>query len=142
VQAVDFLLRVERRDRRLARFQPAAVLALRILALQVGRVLEDQSGQRDRSRRGVDRSLVIEAGQEGQAAGVIEVRVREHDGVQFLQRAGGREAVRVFELLRALEQAAVDHHVRPVGLDDVRRSGHLTAGRSEQRDLHRFGAPF
>ena len=49
MQAVHFLLRVQRLDERLALFRAPAVLALRVLALEVRRILEDQFSERQSS---------------------------------------------------------------------------------------------
>ena len=87
LKALDVLWRVERRDRGLAALLASAVLPRRVLALEVCRILQDQIGQCDRRRRGVDRSAVVEARQQRQATRVIEVRVRQDDGVKTCQCA-------------------------------------------------------
>ena len=56
MEAVHFLLRVPRLDQRLASLRAPSVLTLRVLALQVRRILEDQLRQRNRRRRGEDRA--------------------------------------------------------------------------------------
>ena len=83
----------------LPELRTAPVLPPGVFSLKVRRVLEDQLGERDGCRRGVDRSLIVEARQERQAARVIEVRVREYHRVQLLQRARRGQPVGVLEFL-------------------------------------------
>jgi len=64
--------------------------------------------------------------------------VRENHCTELLQRAARRQAVEILELLGTLEQAAVHHDVGVSGLNEIGGSCDFTAGRSEQRDLHRF----
>jgi hypothetical protein len=52
-------------------------------------------------------------------------------------RKSCRQAIEALQRQRALKQAAVHHYVGVAGLNQVRGSGDLTAGRTEQRDVHR-----
>ena len=67
---------------------------------------------------------------------MIEVRVGEDDCLQLLHRGRGRQSIGVLELLRALEEPAVDHDVCGGGLKNVRGAGDFAARRSKQRDFH------
>jgi hypothetical protein len=95
-----------------------------------GAVGHDQVGKIERRRRAVDRPAVVGGGQQRQPAGVIEVRVREHHRVKPAQRALPGNAVVVLDFARALEEAAINQHVRGAGFNQVRRTGDLAASRA------------
>jgi hypothetical protein len=67
---------------------------------------------------------------------VIEMRVREHDGVELLDPRHGRQPVGVFELLATLEKPTIDEDIGIPGLEQVRGPCHFTSSRAKQRNLH------
>ena len=73
-----------------------------------------------------------------QVAAVIEVRVRQDDGVDVLR--GDRQVlpVALAQLLQPLEQPGVDEHLRVAGVEQVLRAGDRLR-RAEKRDrCHRM----
>jgi hypothetical protein len=122
-QLLDLAGRVEGLDRRLVRARAPPALALGILRLEMSRVAEDEIRQIDRRGRRVDRLGVPEARQQGQPPRVIEMRVREDDGVELLEGAALGQPVVVLLLLASLEQAAVDQDVGHLRLKEIRRTG-------------------
>ena len=73
---------VERGERGGAVQGAFAVGPFDVVGLDLGGVLQDQAGEVDAGGCGVDRSLVAGLGQEGEAAGVVEVSMREDNGVE------------------------------------------------------------
>src|SRR2546430_4528886 len=66
---------------------------------------------------------------------VIEMRVRDQERVDLARRVGERHAVADHIVRAALEHAAVDEHARPVGLEQVLRTGHCPR-RAEKVQAH------
>jgi hypothetical protein len=65
---------------------------------------------------------------------MIDVRVRERDGVDARRRNGERRAVAQAQLLVALEKAAVDEQPRIVRIEHEARAGH-GAGSAMEAEL-------
>jgi hypothetical protein len=81
-ERLDVMRIVERFERRFGGAQPFAVDALEILGLDLGRILEDQTGDFTGGFSAIDRSPVTRLDQQGQTPGVIEMPVRHQHGVQ------------------------------------------------------------
>ena len=88
-----------------------------LLLLEVRAVGQDDARQLRRARRAVDGAVESEVAEPGEEPAVVDVGVRQHDGVD----GGGfhREGapVREPEILATLEQAAVHQHARPRHVD-------------------------
>src|SRR6266576_907383 len=66
---------------------------------------------------------------------VIEMRVREQERVDLTRRVGERHAIADHIVRAALEHSAVDEHARPIGLEQILRTGHRP-GRAEKVQTH------
>ncbi|KGW25396.1 hypothetical protein Y047_2766 [Burkholderia pseudomallei MSHR3016] len=85
--------------------------------------------------RAIDRPAEALAHEHGQIAAVIEMRMREHDGVDRIGGHGQRAPVAQPQLLRALEQPAVDQDACPGVLEQILRAGDGFR-RAEERQFH------
>ena len=73
----------------------------------------------------LDVSLICE---KGEAARVIEMRVRKHDGIDLLDRARQLSILRIGIGAMPLKQSTVEQHCLAVGADDVTRARHFARG--------------
>ena len=80
-------------------------------------------------------TLLAALGEQRQAARVVEVAVREQDGVELLLGARGR-AVERLGFPAALEQAAVHEHAGLAGLNEVGRPGDFATRGADNGDFH------
>ena len=130
---IDVLPIVGRDELRVA-LLPAGV-ALRELLVEVAGVEQHDRGQLHGARRGVDRARVALASQDRQQPAVVEVGVRQEDGVQLGWFEVERDPVPDRLVGTALEHAAVDEHASPRRDEEELRPGH--GGRAaEEVDLH------
>ena len=127
--------RVERLQGRFAGALAFAVPALGVAGLDAGGVAQDQGRHLDGRRRGEHRHAMAALGQQRQPAGVVQVAVRDQDGVELLPGGGGR-AVERLGFLAALEHAAVHQHAGLFGLNVIGRAGDFAAGGADDGDFH------
>ena len=80
------VLRVERLDRRHALAAALPVLPVGVFLVQVRGIPQHDCAQRARRSVSVDRPLVALPRQQGQPAGMVYVRVAQHDGVDAVRR--------------------------------------------------------
>ena len=120
------------RQRRVMLAEAALVRELRVLFLQVRGVGQHQLAQVGRAAGAVHRALEALRDEPRQPAGVIDVRVRQDDGVDRLGRDRQRRPVALPQLLQALEQSAVEQDALAIDLEQMLGAGHR-AGGSEKR---------
>jgi hypothetical protein len=72
---------------------------------------------------------------------VVEVGVREKNGVDAVRIERKGLAVPIDSAMAPLEEAAIEQKLQPVDLDEVAGAGDCLR-RAAERDLHRFGLPF
>ncbi len=106
----------------------------RLFFLQVRGVRQKQKAELVRGGVGINGAAVTVADEPGQEAGVIDVRVSENDPVDGGRIDGEFVPVALFELVRALEEAAVDEQAFAASLDEIFRSGNR-ARRAQKRDF-------
>src|SRR3972149_6789984 len=82
----------------------------RFYFLQVSGVGQQNARQIDRRGSGVNRAFVTQSHKLRQIAGVIDVRVRQNDGVYRTRVDGRLRPVPETQVLRSLEQAAIDEY--------------------------------
>ena len=113
---------VERQRRRVLR-ELVAVEESGVFFLQMATVGQQDGAQVARARRAVDGAGVAIAHQQGQVAAVVQVRVREHHGVDLAGRHGQRLPVAQAQRLVALEQPAVEQQALALVGDQVLGAG-------------------
>src|SRR6266478_7486445 len=97
-------------------------------------VRQNNSAQINGGRRGINRAPETLSHQSWNPAAVVEVRVGQNYGVNAACRDRHRLPVALSPLLRALEHAAIDEHLKPgvpagvragirTGVDQVLRAG-------------------
>ncbi len=108
---------VERQGRLVLRVA-FAIGVFGVLLLALGRVEHDQLGELAGRLSGVDRPKVALADDPRQVAGVVEVGVREDDGLECLdvERRGG--PIEQSQRLESLEQPAIHEHSRGARLEE------------------------
>ena len=113
--------------------EAGAVGEVGVLLLEVAAVLEDDRGEGGRPVARVDRAVEPVAHERGDVPAVVEVGVAEDDRVDGgrVERQG--RPVAQPQLLRALEQPAVEEHACGVGLEEELAAGH-GAGPTEERE--------
>ena len=110
----------------------------RVLFLDARRVRQHERAQVARARRAEDAAAKALADQPRQVAAVIEMRVREDDGVDRAGRDRERGPVAQPQLLEALEQAAVDENAMVAEIEQMLRAGDGAGGAEKrQRGRHR-----
>lgn len=115
-------LRVER-ERRVVAGGPTQVGVAGVLLLEVGRVAQEDAGQRRGGRRAPDRSPEPVADQGGEVAAVVDVGVGEQHRLDRGRVHRERRPVQLPEALQALEEAAVDEQPAPAGVDEEPGAG-------------------
>ena len=98
-----------------------AVLVLRVLLLDMGGVLEHNVQQIGGQAGGNDLTLKAVFDEHGDAAGVVDVGVGDHHGVDV---PGGKVQLLVVPLVPALLQAAVHQDLLPVDLQTMAAAGY------------------
>ena len=71
-----------------------------------------------------------------QPARVIEVGMRQQDGVDFVRPRAGGQAILGLALAAALKHAGIHHNRRPLGANDIGRAGDFAAGSANELDFH------
>ena len=87
------------------------------LLLQLARVEQHQRGQLDRAVGGVDRPAIALVDDVRDEAAVVEVGVRQQDGVDIGRVIGKRYDVACARAGQPLEEPAVDDDAGAIGLD-------------------------
>ena len=117
------LKRVERQRGMVFRVAvPVGVLGL--FLLEITAVRQQDAAQGTRSRRAVDLTTVAVTHEQRDIAGMVQVRVREQDGVDVCGRDGERLPVAQAQLLQPLEQTAVHQDPAASRAHQVLRSRH------------------
>ncbi len=129
-------LRVEREGRGVLR-EPLAVGVGRVLLLEMPTVGEDDPAQLLRRRRSEDGAAVALLHQGRQVARVVDVGVGQHHRVDRFGGHGELAPVAKAQRLLTLEQAAVDEHPRPRGVEQEAASGDGPRRAEEAEDRHR-----
>ena len=111
--------------------EAALVGELRVFLLQVRRVGQHQPAQIERAASAMHRPLKPCDDQARQPAAVIDVRVREDDGVDGLGRDRQRRPVAKAKFLQPLEQSAVEQDPLAVNFEEVLGAGHGARGSEE-----------
>jgi hypothetical protein len=112
------LFRVER-ERGLVLTEAALVRELRVFLLQVRRVGQHQPAEIERAAGAVHGALEALRHEARQPAAVIDMRVREDDGVDRLGGDRQRRPVAQAKLLQSLEQSAVEQDPLAVYFEEV-----------------------
>ena len=131
-------LRVERQRRAVLR----VVLPIRlasVLFLNVRRVRQHQRAQIPGARRAEHASAKALGDEPRQVAAVIEVRVRQDDGVDPRRIDRKRPPVAISQLLETLEETAVDQNATVAEVEQMLRAGDGTGG-SEKRQRRRHAS--
>ena len=126
---------VKRLGRRLACPPARAVEPLSVLGLDFGGITQNQPGHFNRGRSGKNGPGETRPRQQWQAAGMIEMCMRENHGIQPRRAGSHWRAVQGLHVV-ALEQPAVDEHRGLKGFDEISRPGDFTAGGAKNRDSH------
>jgi hypothetical protein len=105
---------------------------LKVALLDVGRVWQHRRAEVSRGGRGVDRLVELTAGEERQAARVIDVGMTQHDRVELPRIEGLRRVEPRGVFAVALEEAAVEQHPAAIPLQQVTRPGDLAGGTPER----------
>ena len=109
---------------------------LRVLLLDVRRVGEHDRAEIVRRGRGVDRSVEAVPREHRQTARVIDVRVRQHDGVQLLEvERHVDDSFRCDSAPAPLEHPEIQRDRRAADAQEMAGAGDLTR-RTEERDVH------
>ena len=125
------------RQRRLMLAIAALVGELRVFFLQVRGVGQHQPAQIGGAAGAMHRALESLRDQPRQPAAVIDVRVREDDGVDRLGRDRQRRPVAQAQLLQALEQPAVEQDSLAIDFEEVLGAGHRAGGTEKRQRGHR-----
>ena len=110
---------------------PMLLQELGVLLLDVRGIGQHHGAEVARRGSGEDRAVEALAHQEGKPAGVVDVRVAQHHGVDS---PGIHRQVHVLGArfgASPLEEAGVEQHPRPGGLEQVHRAGDLAGGAVE-----------
>jgi hypothetical protein len=99
------------------------------------RVRQQQAAQLPGGRRAQHLATKAQPDQTRDIAAVIEVGMREHDGVDRRRRHRKRLTVAKPQLLQSLEQPAIDQQAPPAVSQQVTRPGHRTR-RPEEAQAH------
>src|SRR5919204_5949643 len=102
----------------------AARGALRELGLQLRRVEEHETGELDSGGRCIDRTGETLRDEMRDEAAVIEVRVRQYEGVDVARVVREGEPIALGLVRAALEHPTVDEHARLAGLEKVLGARH------------------
>jgi hypothetical protein len=143
LQQVQRALRIVERIERLRRMVLGIAVAVRevgFFLLQPRAVAQHDVAQFGRGRRAVHGPAKSFTCKHRKIAGVIDVRMREHDGVERVGRERQRPPVAQSQVLGALEQAAIDQDAPAAVLDQVFRAGH-GFGRAEKSQFHEIASP-
>ncbi len=140
--SLGVFLRVERSHRPVVAADGFAMLAaavyeFRVLFLQERRIGEHRQAQIDGGGRGVDRALKSVLDQARQIAAVVDVRVREDDGVDRGRRKRKLAVARERLLAASLIETTVEQILPAAGLDMMHRPGDGLVGAPES-EFHDF----
>ena len=128
-------LRVERQRGGVFRVA-VAVGVPRVFFLDARRVRQDQPGQVVRAAGAVDPALEAAGHQPRQPPRVVQVRMREDDGIDGVGRNGQGGPVAKPQLLEPLEQPAVEQRALSVDLEKVLGAGHGPGGSKKRQCGH------
>jgi CheY-like chemotaxis protein len=141
-QAAQRVLACVQRQRRVVFRQLVGVEVLGFLFEQVARIGEQDAAEVERGRRAVHRAVETLPCQQRQIAAVVDVRMRQHDGVDVHRRQRQGSPIAQSQRLVALEQPAIDQQTTLVRAQQVFRTGD-GVGRPEKLQVHgsRLRAP-
>ncbi len=131
---LGIFLRVKRQGRVMLG-ETAHVGVAGLLFLQVGRIRQQNLAQGLGGLAAIDLAAETVLDQQRQIAGMVDMRVRQHNGID------GRRVYRQFrpvlqtQLLQTLKQSAINQHMLVVAGDQVLGAGNGT-GRAEECDFH------
>ena len=111
-------------------------LEIGVFFIDFGAVLQDDLGDVRRGPRAVDRAVEALRDETRQEAAMVQMGVRQNDGVQF---RGRKFEIRPVAFLQVvfLIKAAIDENVFAVGLQEVLRTGYVLRGSEEaEMELH------
>ena len=118
--------------------EPALVGVARVRFLKIAAVLEQKLAQFVSRVRADYRSAETVTDKCGNETRMIEMSMREENGINIGRRYRERLAIAQPQLLEALKQAAVDKHLAVVRFDEIFGSGHC-ADTAQKRKLHCHG---
>jgi len=124
------------RQRRLVLAESLLVGPARVLFLEVARIGKDDAAQIDGRRRRQHGPVETAAHHDRQVAGVIEVSVGQHHGVDRGGFDRRRIPIALPEILEPLEQPAIDEQPEAVVLEQVLRAGDGARGAEERQSRH------
>ncbi len=127
----------EERESRVVLGIPLPVRVRRILFLDAGGIRQEDPRKVGRRRRRVDRSPEAFFDKAGQHSGVIDMRVREENSIQFTRIERRLVPVAEPKLLEPLELAAIDKYARIVRFEQETRAGHSTGRTMKGNGGHR-----
>ena len=126
---------VTHRVERFSDFLASTCQELGVLLLDVCRVGQHHGAEVAGGGGAIDRAGVAVASEQRKPAGVIDVCVREHDGVDLLDWNRELEILLTGLIAPALKHAAVEQDRLPVDAENVTGAGHLASSTGEF-DLH------
>ena len=139
-QALLRLFHGVERQRRMVLGGAGLVVELGVFFLQVSGVGQQDAAEIDGCGRGIDRPVEALLDQPRDPAGVIEMSVREDDGIDLARWNRQVLPVALTPFLLTLEQSAIDQHLHAylaalvAGVDQVFRSGN-DSGRAKKLDV-------
>ena len=128
-------LGVERQRGRVLRVA-ATVRQTGVLFLNVRRVGQDERAQVARPGGAEDAAAKSAGDQPRQVAAMVEVRVREHDGVDALRVDRKRRPVPQAQLFQSLKQPAIDEHAVIAEVQQMLRPGDGPCGAEKRQSGH------
>ena len=108
---------------------------LRVLFLDVRGISEHDRREIARGRGGPDPVGVAPGDQQGKAPAVVDVRVREHEGIQLVHRERERPVLVACLGAMALKEPAIQRNRATIDVQEMTRSGDL-ASRTDEGKLH------
>src|SRR5262249_7600730 len=112
---------------------PVTIGAARVFFLDVRRIRQHECAEVARSRRAEDPAAIPLGHEARQIPAVIEVRVREDDGVDLRGVERQSRPVSQPKLLEALKQSAIDEDFAAIEIEKMLRPGD-GSGRTEKRE--------
>src|SRR5512138_598024 len=107
----------------------------RLLLLEEAAVGQQDLAQRRRRLRRIDGAFEAQVHEARQVSAVIDVRVRQHDGIELLRIEWKMRPILEAQILEALKHPAVDEHLTLTAGEQVLGTGD-GLGRAEEGKLH------
>jgi hypothetical protein len=127
---------IQRLDEPLTLALQSPVLSLCVRSLEMSRVFEDELCKIRSGCRGVNTAPETSLHEQWQPAAVIEMSVREHNGVKPAGNQPAHIAILTIRRVTSLVHTEIDKHPSGTGFDEVARPGNLSARRTAELDLH------